>query len=171
MSVLPVDDPIGGGDAPSVFEAATTILENLIAGLAQLYATSKPTGVPALDRDRWVDVNRDVCPVAWVSGWKDAPAEGQNKDSPVDFRTLSLTLDAQFVSGTTTASAQLDLWRQWVQFACLGIPEAGSPIRGIAIRVRLGEQAAVVAEDGLLRAYMELLVDYRVLTNSATNWG
>ena len=172
---LPIDEPRGGAEESSTFTPSTSILENLLAGLLLLYSNSAgtglPTGVPAMQRDRWVDVSKDVCPVAWLSGWEDDSEDGQRKDQPHELRTVAVVFDGAFKTGTTSASAQLDVWRQWIQNQCLGIPPATSPIKGIAIRVRKGKQAAIVTPDGALRAYITLLVDYRELVDDARKWG
>jgi hypothetical protein len=150
-----------------------SIPEQIIQGFATLLAAARPSTVPALERDRWVDLESVVAPVMCIAGWEDDPDPEQAPDLPIDQRRLKVT----FVlfgkkTSTATASQAVDVMVQWITAQLNGIPEGSTnPLLRIVYRVKIGKKVAVVEKGDVCRAILEVIADYRVLMKDVTNWG
>jgi hypothetical protein len=148
--------------------------ETILQGyLTLLNGVTKPSTVPALQRDRWYDLDSVDAPVMYIAGWEDDPVEGQDADSPIDRRQLKSTfvLFGKKATGVTPSQA-IDAMVQWITAQLDGIPEgATNPLLRIVMRVRIGKKAAVVEKGDICRCVVEVVADYRVLTKDVTNWG
>jgi hypothetical protein len=149
---------------------STIVEQTLQAIVTTLNGASKPAAVPAVERDRWLDLetDSDSIPALLLSGWEDATLPNQQEDAPIDRRKLIVTFELfARATATVTASRAVDDMVTWIHTLC-GPVEAGSPFDGLAIRLRIPEKAAVVAKGNICRALLRLAVDYRTLAADAT---
>lgn len=148
-----------------------TVLEASIAALVASLNTGTPAGVPTFERDRWVDVDLDVTvPTAVLSGWEDAPHEGQDEDRVLDIRRARLVIElyVRGVSGGTPSQAA-DLAVEWIGTKCgpNGAIEMALAQAGI-IRLLMLKKAAIAAKGNVCRCMVELAMDYRNFVNDLT---
>jgi hypothetical protein len=150
-----------------------SVPEQILQGFATLLALNKPAAVPALARDRWLDIDSVDAPAMYIAGWEDDPDPEQGVDRPIDVRRLKVTFVLFGKKSTgVTASQAVDVMVQWIQAQLNGIPEGETnPLLRIVLRVSIGKKAAVVEKGVICRALVEVVADYRVLMKDVTNWG
>lgn len=149
-----------------------TVLEACTAALVTALDTGRPALVPAPERDRWVDV--EVGPasasVLALAGFEDEPDENRisGVQDFVDFRRVKLLFEiwTSTTSGATAAVA-MDTIIEWLGRTC-GPVDAGPLATAGATRLRMGKKTVVVAKGNTMRGLVELVLEYRNLTNDLT---
>ena len=151
----------------------STIVEQILATMATQLNTSRPTGIPAVERDRVIDLEPEELP-SMILGWaKDGPHEDKGKSHVLDHRQLSVQIAIRAAAGSgLTASQAADAMVAWAVKKLCQAATADSPFHGIAHSIRQGEKACVMAKAG--RPYclviLELIVDYQHRFGDAEQW-
>jgi hypothetical protein len=147
-----------------------SVLETLLIALVTDLNTSRPGGVPTIERDRWVDVDTlaSDLPVCALSGYDDDSHPNQHEDRGVDLRRVKASFEIYAKSNGSgrTASQMVDATYQWL--AKRAGPIETGPLAGIANRVAMGRKLAVVGKGDIARCLVEMHIDYRNVVNDVT---
>ncbi len=166
---------------------STSVVESIVATLVDtLNAVGRPSLVPLVERDRWVDIELDQLPVITLSGWEDDAESNQSSDRVVDRRVLSLHFEiyasglperpSDGVSGglgestlpAIPPSQAADVLWQWLVKQC-GVVTSTHPLWNYGVsRVLSEKRLLVVAKENVVRGLVVLTVHYQNLVNDAT---
>jgi hypothetical protein len=148
-----------------------SIQEVIVAAFVTALNTGTPSGVPQVERARWIDLDAVRGPIMNLSGWLDEPDPNQTQDSPIDVRQLRVAFDLYGKKSSSVAVGKsTDAMRQWLVKALCGTWESGA-LAGKVFRVRLGKTVGYVEKGDVFRAGIEIVVDYRTLVADATSTG
>lgn len=147
-----------------------TIFEGVLAAFVTALNTGRPVTVPAIERDRWIDVEAGPAstPAVAVTGWEDEPVPDQNPDRNLDLRRAKVVFEIYAsTTPTATAAASIDAALEWIGSKC-GPVDAGALASAGAHRLTFGKRAAVVGKGNTMRCLAEVAIDYRNLVNDLT---
>ena len=147
-----------------------TVFESILSAYITALNTGRPASVPAIERDRWIDVEAGPTstPVIALTGWEDEPHADQEADRPLDMRRARLVFEI-YASTTTLVSAVtiVDDALAWIGSKC-GPIDSGSIATVGAVRLTFLKRAVVVAKGNSLRCLAEVAIDYRNLVTDLT---
>lgn len=147
-----------------------TVFEAILSAYVTALNTGRPASVPAIERDRWIDVEAGPTstPVVALTGWEDEPVPDQNADRNVDWRRARLVFEIYAsTTATTTAMATVDAALEWIGSKC-GPVDTGSLATAGAVRLVFLKRALVVAKGNTVRCLAEVAIDYRNTINDLT---
>ena len=149
---------------------SASVLEQVTAALVTALNTGRPAGVPAIERDRWVDV--DTGPEAWpacsLSGYEEEPRPNQNEDRPLDFRRVRLSFEIYAAgSDATTPSQEADVIAVWIARQC-GPTGAGALASAGVVRIEFEKRMAIVGKGNHCRCLVQLRLEYRNVVTDIT---
>lgn len=150
----------------------SSVCEASLTALVSVLNTGTPVGLPATERDRWIDVEAGptATPVVALNSYEDDTLPGQEEDRYLDFRRVKAGFEI-YASKTATLAARevVDAIVVWVGSKA-GPVDAGSGALASAgiVRVQVLKRTAVVASGDASRCLLEVALDYRNVTNDLT---